>query len=120
MLWEREASTSVDLGEGSGQIYLVDESDVITAIDQRTADVAWEQPALRKRKLSAPTAIGDYLVVGDDEGYVHVMEQSDGHLVGRRKIDGKGIRSTMVAADELLYVLGNGGKFAALSIEAKD
>jgi outer membrane protein assembly factor BamB len=120
VLWEHEASTSVDLGEGFGQLYVVDEDDVITAIDQRTADVVWEQRALRKRKLSAPVAIGNYLVVGDDEGYVHVMSQSDGRLVGRRKIDGKGIRSTMVAADDLLYVLGNDGKFAALSIEAKD
>jgi outer membrane protein assembly factor BamB len=120
VMWERESSTSVDLAEGWGHVYVVDDEGTVTAIDQRTADVAWEQKALYRRNLSAPTSVGSYVVVGDGEGWVHVMAQSDGRLLGRRKVDGDGIRSTMVAADDLLYVLGNDGKFAALSIEARD
>jgi outer membrane protein assembly factor BamB len=116
VLWEREASTSVDLAQGGGHIYLVDEDDVIRAYDQRNAELAWEQRGLFRRKLSAPTAIGSYLVVGDDEGYVHVLAQGDGRFVGRRKIDAKGVRSNMIAADNFLYVLGNSGKVAALEI----
>jgi len=48
-----------------------------------------------------------------------VMAQSDGRFLGRRKVDEDGIRSPMVVADNLLYVLGNGGKLAALAIEPK-
>jgi len=119
VLWERDTSTSVDLAEGWGHVYVVDDKDVITAIDQRSADVAWEQRGLYRRTLSAPVAFGNYLVVGDGEGYVHVMAQSDGRFLGRRKVDGDGIRSSMVVADNLLYVLGNGGKLEALAIEPK-
>ncbi len=119
VFWERETSTSVDLAGGLGQVYVVDDKDVIHALEQRTGTVVWEQRGLYRRRLSPPVTIADYLVVGDDEGYLHVLAQSDGRFVARRKLDGKGIRSGMATVDDLLYVLGNGGKLAALRLEPR-
>lgn len=116
VMWERETSTSVDLAQGRGHVYVVDSKDVVSALEQRSGNVVWEQRGLYRRKLSSPVTFGDYLAVADGEGYVHVLAQSDGRFLARRKIDGKGISSGMVYADELLYVLGNKGKLAALSI----
>ncbi|MEZ5597392.1 MAG: outer membrane protein assembly factor BamB [Pseudomonadales bacterium] len=118
-LWEREASSNIDLAEGYNQIYLVDEEDTIFAYDQGTGEVVWKQEALHRRKLSPPVVVSSYLVVGDDEGYLHVLAQSDGRLIGRRKLGGKGIRSGMVDADGLLYVYTNSGKLSAIAIEAR-
>ena len=56
------------------------------------------------------------VVVADYQGYVHFMAQSDGSLVARRKVDGKGVRSNMVAKGDKLYVYGNSGKLVALSL----
>ena len=117
VLWERDASSYVDLAQGGGNIYVVDADGVITAIDQRTSGVAWEQRALFRRGLSAAAAVGDYLVVGDAEGFLHVLAQSDGRLLGRRKIDGDGIRSRAIVADDIVYCMGNGGKLVALQIK---
>ncbi len=115
-LWERDTSTYVDLAQGDGNVYVVNDQSVITAIDQRTSSVAWEQRALFKRGLTGVAIMGDYLLVGDAEGFIHVLAQSDGHLVARRKIDGKGIRSRPVAGDDVVYVMGNSGDLAALKI----
>lgn len=116
-LWEREASSYLDLAEGYGNVYVVDEKGIVTAIDQQTASVAWEQRSLFRRGLSAPVAVGSYLLVGDEDGYVHVLAQSDGRLLGRRKIDGAGIRSRPLVAEDIVYLLGNSGKLVALKIE---
>lgn len=116
-MWERDTSSYLDLAEGYGNVYVVDDKGVITAIDQQTATVAWEQRGLFRRGVSAPATIGNYLVVGDDQGYLHVIAQSDGRLVGRHKIDGSGVRSRPLAADELVYCMSNGGKLVALSIQ---
>ena len=70
-----------------------------------------------KRGLTAVAAVGNYLVVGDDDGFVHVLAQSDGRLVGRRKLDGDGIRSRCVVAEDIVYCMGNGGNFDALQIK---
>jgi outer membrane protein assembly factor BamB len=117
VLWEHDASSYVDLAQGTGNVYVVDDKSVITAIDQRTSSVAWEQRALFKRGLSGAAAVGSYLVVGDDEGFIHVLAQSDGHLVGRRKVDGDGIRSQPVVADDIVYCIGNGGNLIAFRVE---
>lgn len=119
LLWERELSGHVDLAEGYSQIYVIDEDDVVTAIDERTAEPAWQQEGLFRRDLSGPIAFSNYLVVGDGDGYLHVLAQSDGRFLGRTKVDGKGIRSRPMVADGLIYVLGNSGDLRALRLELR-
>ena len=118
MLWEHDVSSFLDLSLGYGQVYVVSDGDVVTAIDQQSAEVAWTQDALQRRKLTSPVAFSNYVVVGDSEGYLHVLAQSDGRFVGRKKLDGKGLRSDMVVEDGTLYVLGNSGSLFALTIKA--
>ncbi|MCZ6890635.1 MAG: outer membrane protein assembly factor BamB [Gammaproteobacteria bacterium] len=115
-LWELDASSYLDLAEGYGQLYLVDADDVITALEQSNADVVWEQSSLRYRRLTSPLAFSNYVVVGDADGYLHVMAQSDGRFIARRKIDGKGLRSAMITADSVIYLITNSGQLEALEI----
>jgi outer membrane protein assembly factor BamB len=119
VLWERDASSYRNLAEGYGNIYLVDEQDIVTAVDQRTSDVVWTQSGLYKRKLTSPLAFSNYVLVGDGDGYLHVLAQSDGRFVGRKKIDGDGLSATMVVADGTVFCLSNGGKLVALTIETR-
>ncbi|MEM8767514.1 MAG: outer membrane protein assembly factor BamB [Pseudomonadota bacterium] len=115
-LWEIPISSFLDLEEGYGQIYVIDEDDTIVAVDRQSAEEAWRQDALARRKLSSPVAFSNYVAVTDDEGYIHVLAQSDGRLMGRRKLDGKGVRSRMIYADGTLYALGNSGSLHALEV----
>ena len=118
MLWEHDVSSFLDLGEGYGQVYVVSDNDVVSAIDQQSAEVVWTNDQLQRRKLTSPIAFSNYLVVGDAQGYLHVIAQSDGRFVGRRKLDGKGLRSDMAVVDGTLYVLGNSGSLYAVQIKA--
>jgi outer membrane protein assembly factor BamB len=118
VLWELDASSYLDLVEGYGHIYIVGDDDVIKAVDQQSAEVIWTQDGLQRRKLSPPIAFSNYLVVGDDDGYLHVLAQSDGRFLGRKKLDGDGLRSRMIVVDGVVFVLGNSGKLMAIEIEA--
>lgn len=118
-LWEHKLSTYLDLAVGYGLIYAIDDEDIVTAIDQNTGEVAWQQDAFRLRQLSPPVAFSNYLVFGDAEGHLHVLAQRDGRLMGRRKLDGDGIRSGIALAESTLYVLGNSGALHALEVELK-
>ena len=119
-LWQLDHSSHLDLATGYGHVYVVDETDAVIAIDEQTAREVWRQEGLYRRKLSSPRAFGNYVVVGDDDGYLHVLAQSDGRFLGRQKLDGKGIRSTMsVSEGRTLYVLGNSGSLQAVEIEAR-
>lgn len=118
MIWELPASTHLDLAEGYGQIYLIDQDDTIHAIGQRDAAVVWRQEALKNRGLSSPIAFGNYLLVGDAEGYLHVLAQSDGRFVARAKI-GEGLRKPFVEVDDVVYALSDDGRLLALEIERR-
>ncbi|NBC22633.1 MAG: outer membrane protein assembly factor BamB [Gammaproteobacteria bacterium] len=119
LLWEKDIPSHVDLAEGYGNIYVVDDDDVVHAIDRRTAEEVWSQRGLFRRNLSGPIAFSNYLVAGDEDGYLHVMAQSDGRFLGRTKVDGDGIRSRPVVASELFYVLGNSGTLRAYNVELR-
>ena len=119
VVWAMEASSFLDLAEGYGQVYFVSAEDVVTAVGQASAAVAWRQEGLRNRKLTSPIAYGNYVVVGDAEGYVHVLAQSDGRFVARRKL-GDGLRSKLLEADDVLYALADNGELEALRITRRE
>ena len=58
-------------------------------------------------------------MVGDEEGYLHVLAQRDGRLMGRRKLGGKGLRTQPIIADDMLYTLTNSGTLTALKVALK-
>ena len=115
VLWELPASSHLDLAEGYGQIYMVTDDDVVTAVQQGSAEVVWRQEGLKNRRLTSPMAFSNYVLVGDADGYLHVLAQTDGRFVARRRLSG-GLQSPIVESDGIVYVLANDGKLSALEI----
>lgn len=116
-LWRFDISSYREVAEGFKNIYAVDERGRLFAVDAESGEQRWEQSALLNRQLSAPVVFGGFLVVADLEGYIHVMSQIDGAIIGRAKVDGSGVRVPMRAVDNLLYVYSNKGKLAAYTLE---
>jgi outer membrane protein assembly factor BamB len=87
-LWTLPTSTTQSLAEGLGNVYVVDAASSILAVDQETGKVVWKQSDFAWRGLSNPVVMGNYLIVGDSSGYLHIMAQSDGRLLGRSSVRG--------------------------------
>jgi outer membrane protein assembly factor BamB len=118
-VWLRDASSYTGISEGFGNIYVSETSGTVSAYEVAGGALRWQNDQLARRQLSAPAAIGSYVAAGDFEGYVHVLSQIDGHLVGRVRADSAGVRADMVAGKELLYVYGNDGELKAYRIESR-
>ena len=69
-------------------LYVTDDKGAILALDKTTGASAWKQDKLAQRRPGGPQMIGDYVAVVDGEGYVHLLDTSDGSLVGRVATDG--------------------------------
>ena len=54
------------------------------------------------------------------EGYLHLLSQVDGEIVGRTRPDGSGARADMIAAGNRLYIYSNDGKLMAYDVAAID
>lgn len=115
-LWSREISDYNGLDADADRIYITDESDAVQALDRRSGAVLWKQSELTGRRLSAPAAIDDYVVVGDFEGYLHWLDRDSGKIVGRIQVDDDSISVTPLARGGTVYALTQGGVLGAYGI----
>jgi outer membrane protein assembly factor BamB len=117
IVWGIQASSYHGMEQGFGNIYYSDDESRVIAIRDNSEDVVWENNDLHFRSITAPTVIGNYIAVADFEGYIHLISQVDGRLVGRFQVDGDGVRANLLANNGTLYVFSNDGSLAALSLQ---
>jgi outer membrane protein assembly factor BamB len=114
LLWRRKLSSYNGLAADWQNLYVSDALGHVWALDGYTGSARWRQEALYNRQLSAPAVVGNYVVVGDFEGYLHWLAPDDGRVVGRSRVGRDPISAAPRVNDGVLYVLGDGGELAAI------
>ncbi|PJE79718.1 Outer membrane protein assembly factor BamB [invertebrate metagenome] len=113
--WSKPVSGFQSLAEGFGLLYVVDQQGVVRALDQKTGASGWQYDRLKGRQLTAPQTFSSVVAVGDYEGYLHLLSQVDGSLVGRFKVSSSAIKAQPVTDGDRFYILDTNGKLFALS-----
>lgn len=117
IVWGMEASSYHGLDQGFGNIYYSSEASHVVAVRDNSNDVVWTNEDLEYRALTGPKTVGNYIAVADFEGWLHVISQIDGRIVGRMRVDNDGVRANILADSGRLYVYGNSGTLMALAIQ---
>lgn len=112
-VWNRPLSSYAGLDVDARQVYVSDDTDAVLALDRRDGSPLWQQTDLKGRRLSAPVATDNHVVVGDFEGYLHWLDKTDGRIVGRIRAAGKGFSAPPVAAGDIVFVYGDNGALGA-------
>lgn len=112
-LWTRDLSSYAGIGLGEGEIYLTGSDSAVWALDRFSGDTVWTQKALKGRLSTAPASLGPYLVVGDQEGYLHWLSRSDGQLLAFVQVDESRILAPPVTANGTVIVYSADGRLAA-------
>lgn len=112
--WARDASSIAGMTLDARNAYITDERSAVQALDRSSGASLWKQDKLNGRWATAPLATGRYVIVGDFEGYVHVLSREDGAFVARIATDGSTIRVPPVALDLSTFLVQtrNGGVYA--------
>ncbi len=119
-VWSQEASTHKDLAAEGRTLYLSEADSVVKALSTATGEMRWDNDQLLRRHINGPQIIGDYLAVGDYDGYLHLLKRDDGSFAARRRLDRGGISGTMVTDGDTLYVQTDGGRLVALEVKPRD
>lgn len=118
-VWGVDGSTSESLAAADDKLFVSQSDGKVTAYSLTSGEQLWQNEKLLRRRLSGPQTFGDYVAVVDFEGYMHVMNQSNGELAARDRVDRKGVRAPMLTDGTTLYVYGNGGNLMAFTAKAK-
>lgn len=116
-LWSREMSSQVGLAADYGDaVYVTDDEGNVWSVQDGSGDALWRQTRLIRRGVTAPAIAGDYIVVGDFEGYLHWIARNDGRFVARQQITEAAIRSQPLVVDNMLYITAVDGTIAAVQV----
>lgn len=113
ILWSRDLSSHAGISVDEGYVYVADDKGDVWALDRATGASAWRQEQLAGRELSAPAVVGDYVVVGDLEGYLHWLRADDGQFAARARLESLPILVKPRVVGDLLIAYGTGGELSA-------
>jgi outer membrane protein assembly factor BamB len=116
-LWARPFSTHTGVSVDTDAVYSSDDRSHIWALDRNNGATLWKQDKLQARDVTLPVIYKDFLVVGDLQGYVHVMSRFDGRFVARTQVDTDGILVPPVVDGDRLLVLTRDGDLVAFTIK---
>jgi len=115
-IWAAEASSFNGLASGFANVYVVEADSTIRALSEANGAEVWQNKTMLRRKLSHPLTMGNYVITGDYEGYVHLVSQVDGTLAGREKLGGV-VRAPMVSDGSRFYAINSDGTLVAYEIQ---
>jgi outer membrane protein assembly factor BamB len=116
-VWTRENGGVGGLGLAAGSVVVADRNGTVWALDKSSGAPLWSHTALARRSLTAPTVQGDYVVVGDFDGYLHWLRLDNGELAMRERAGGKAVRAKPVLADGILIVQNVDGEVSAFRVQ---
>ncbi len=97
-----------------GSVYLGDEGGFVTAVDESTGTVRWQQDVGAPINSGASVADG-MVLLGDDAGVLHALDAATGTAVWTYHADGP-IRGATAIVDGIAYVGSLGGHLAAFDV----
>jgi outer membrane protein assembly factor BamB len=117
LMWGRDASSSGALGVDPITLYVTDSRGAVIAFDKQSGATLWKQEKLLNRRVTGPTVLGDFVAVGDYQGYVHVLDGDTGAFVARVSTDGSAILSEPVRTGNRMVVQTREGGLYAISVQ---
>ncbi len=115
-LWNRDISSDKGMTLLRKFLYLSDANGSVIALDKTSGSTLWKNEQMFMRDTSTPQALGEHVVAGDFEGYLHGLSREDGSFAARTRLDGA-IQSVPQQMDDGLLVQTRDGDLYSLSIK---
>ena len=116
LIWNRDISSNKGIMILRKYLYLSEPGGAVIALDKITGSTTWKSGQLLSRGITAPYALGNFVVVGDFEGYLHGLNSGDGNFVARTKLEGGAIVARPLEMDDGLLVQTRSGELYSVSI----
>jgi outer membrane protein assembly factor BamB len=111
--WTQPSDGGVGVHADAERVYGVESNGRVLAWRRSNGERLWAVDPLLHRGLTAPLAAGRSIIVGDAQGFVHLLSREDGGVLNRLSTDGSPVvYSPVLVGQTLVAVTRNGGVFA--------
>lgn len=116
-LWTRASQGHVGVTGTEAVLFGAESDGKLVAWNRAGGQVLWQSDALRFRGLTAPVSADGQLLVGDDLGWLHWIDASNGMTVARTQIDASGVAMPVLRDGKNWVVVTKSGLIQALRAE---
>ncbi|MGO2240580.1 MAG: outer membrane protein assembly factor BamB [Halomonas sp.] len=116
LLWEANLSSRHTPLLVGNLLYIVTDDSNVVALDADNGQEVWRNEDLEDRWLTAPAFADGRIVVGDFEGYLHLIDAREGDIVGRTRVHKSGISVRPVTEGSTIHVQANNGRLETLEV----
>jgi len=120
VLWQRDISSHSELSADAEYLYVTDYLGNVWALDRFSGGSVWKQEKLAHRKITGPAILGDKVIVGDLEGYLHWLDKETGDFAARIEVEEAPILTKPIVANGILFAYSSGGRLAAYTYKDND
>ena len=112
--WSYKISSYTGMAADTDAVYISDAKSNLWAFDAKTGSVKWRQTKLKARLITGPVLIGNYVVVGDQQGFLHWLDKRTGLFAAHDYIGA--MSAAPLVQDNVLYTLTNSGYLVAYTL----
>ena len=114
-IWQSEASSFYSPLLIKGLMVLVESKSNLRSFFTKTLEESWVSDEYLNRQLSNPISFSGNIIVGDYEGYIHIIDPLNGRTIGRKKISKKPIKK-IISRSKNFYAVDESFNLYSLSI----
>ena len=103
-VWTSETSSFYSPVIMRGLLIVAEANSTIKSFSLSSLEESWLNEDYLNRGLSNPVSYKGSLIIGDFEGYIHIIDPLNGKTIGRKKLSRKPIKSIFTRSDSL-YVI---------------
>ncbi|MDX1698751.1 MAG: outer membrane protein assembly factor BamB [Thiohalobacterales bacterium] len=116
LLWFKDIASATGVVVDRTNLAISDRQSHLWLLDRRNGSTIWKHDQLENRQLTRPGLMGNFVVVGDFEGYLHWISLSDGNVAAREKVGGDGFVTGPLVVGNRMFALTRKGKLVAYSV----
>lgn len=113
LLWFKDISSATGVQVDRTNLAVSEKNGDLWMLDRRNGSTIWKLDQMTNRGLTRPAFYGNYVVVGDKEGYLHWLDQDIGSFVARVRAGKKGFAAAPLTVGTTMYVLTHKGELIA-------
>ena len=115
-LWRNPTSSTKNIIHTKNTTFIIDSSDAVKSYDGVKGDILWVLEDLKLRQLTSPKKYKNYLISGDFEGYLHLIDLNTGLIEGRTRPSRQAVKEVFVHKD-IFFSLDDSGRISALKFK---
>lgn len=113
-IWSQKYSGFSNLTVNGKDIFLTDYRGHVFSVSRDDGEQRWVNKELSYRNVTGVTVANEYIVVGDEKGYLHWLDRLTGKFVAQQHIGGGGLYKEPVATTTHLYLQTRNGELIAI------